>query len=227
MKTQPLKLVQVNQNIPFTTTLAVANGCDLEHASVIKLVRKYLEDFQEFGPCRFQIAQGEKLAQGGFARSTEYAELNEDQATYLITLFRNTPIVRQFKITLVKEFRRALKTIETLLNDPARKAAIQYKRDTAKTMTDMLMFVRETQSKATSPKHYSNEHLFCNRALTGSYKALDESDLDEYDAKLLAAIRIHNSMLMTRNLPQPERKESMDKFVTEYRQKNPRLSLVG
>jgi hypothetical protein len=51
---------------------------------------------------------------GGIA--LEYAELNEDQATYLITLFRNSDVVRKFKIQLVKAFRKALNEIDRLRN---------------------------------------------------------------------------------------------------------------
>lgn len=38
-----------------TTSLALAEGTQNEHASVIKLVRTYLPDLEVFGPCRFEI----------------------------------------------------------------------------------------------------------------------------------------------------------------------------
>lgn len=34
---------------PVTTTLAIAEGTELDHATVIKLVRTYLADLEEFG----------------------------------------------------------------------------------------------------------------------------------------------------------------------------------
>jgi len=84
-----------------TNSLALANGTDNDHASILKLVRNYqsdieefggvgfeiqsfetqggvknLGDFQEFGPLGFEIQKGAPLQQGGFAKPTEYATLN-------------------------------------------------------------------------------------------------------------------------------------------------------
>lgn len=87
-----------------TTTLAIAKGCKVDHASVIKLVRTYQDDLQEFGPIGFEIQKGSSLPQGGFAKATEYAVLNEQQSTLIMTYMRNGPIVREFKKILVKAF---------------------------------------------------------------------------------------------------------------------------
>jgi phage regulator Rha-like protein len=94
-----------------TTSLLVANGCDnRSHESTLKLIRKYRSDFEELGFLRFEI-QEKRGTQGA---STEYCLLNEDQATLLITYFKNTPTVRRFKLKLVKEFRAALNEIQRL-----------------------------------------------------------------------------------------------------------------
>jgi phage antirepressor YoqD-like protein len=87
-----------------TTTFAIAAGCEVDHASVIKLVRTYRADLEEFGPFGFEIQKGSSLPQGGFAKATEYAVLNEQQSTLIMTYMRNGPIVREFKKRLVKEF---------------------------------------------------------------------------------------------------------------------------
>lgn len=103
--------INVNQNLVsihgdelVTTSLAIAEGTELDHASVIKLVRNYQNDLEEFGPLGFEIQKGQSLPQGGFAKSTEYALLNEQQSTLLITYMRNSEIVRTFKKRLVKAF---------------------------------------------------------------------------------------------------------------------------
>lgn len=98
------ELVLLHHNEPMTTSLAIADGTENSHESVIKLVRKYVEDLQEFGPFGFEIQKGCPLPQGGYAKSTEFAYLNEPQATLLITYLRNTDTVRRFKIALVKAF---------------------------------------------------------------------------------------------------------------------------
>lgn len=59
------KLVDVHHDQPFTNTLVIAEGVELEHASVIKLVRKFKTDFEEFGPCRFQIDMATRKQGGG------------------------------------------------------------------------------------------------------------------------------------------------------------------
>ena len=84
------ELVHVSHGQVFTDSLVIAENCELEHKNVIAIIRKYKCDFEEFSPLAFQTRKGIKLSTGGFAKSTEYAELTEDQATYLMTLFRNT-----------------------------------------------------------------------------------------------------------------------------------------
>jgi hypothetical protein len=50
------------------------------------------------------MRKGKALPQGGFAKATEVALLNEPQATFLLTLMRNSEIVVKFKLALVKAF---------------------------------------------------------------------------------------------------------------------------
>jgi phage regulator Rha-like protein len=84
-----------------TTTLAISAGTANTHESVIKLVRAYQEDLEEFGGVRFEI---EPFETAGGQQKREIALLNEDQATLLITYMRNNVIVRKFKIALVRSF---------------------------------------------------------------------------------------------------------------------------
>lgn len=103
-KFNPVKLVDVKDSKPYTTTLQIAIGLGLQHASVIKLVRTYRPDFADLSPIRFEIRKGEPLQHGGYAKATEYAVLDEQQATFLMTLMRNSPRVIEFKKALVKAF---------------------------------------------------------------------------------------------------------------------------
>ena len=96
-------LVIMRAGAPITTTLAMALGTENEHASVIGLVRKHLKDFEEFGLVRFEIEPKAAGKRGG--GDIEFAILNEDQATLLITYMRNSPLIRGFKIRLIKAFR--------------------------------------------------------------------------------------------------------------------------
>lgn len=216
-------LVHIHHNKPFTDSLVIADGVGLKHAVVIKTIRKYESDFSEFSKLVFKT---DLNTQG---KPTEYAELTEDQATYLITLFRNSDKVREFKIMLVKEFRKAIteiRRLEKLLNDPTRQQAVIEKRKAGSAMCEGLQFVRELLGKETDAVKYGNEYKFCWRALTGKWEKQDESTLDAYDLRLLEKIRNHNTVLIALHPAQKDRKKLLDDFVMTYRAKYPRLQLV-
>ena len=61
--------------------LTIAGLVENEHQAVIKLVRCYLPDFQEFGFLGFEIREN----RGTQGAPTEYAILSEDQAYLLLT----------------------------------------------------------------------------------------------------------------------------------------------
>ncbi len=92
-------LVTTDGNKAFTTTLIIAEGVQTDHRSVFRLLKTYEEDLNDLDLSRFEIA---KVSTKG--RSTEYAKLSEIQATFLITLMKNTKKVVQFKKQLTKEF---------------------------------------------------------------------------------------------------------------------------
>ncbi|WP_412479914.1 Rha family transcriptional regulator [Azonexus sp. IMCC34839] len=82
----------------------IAYGLGQQHASVIKLVRKHQSSFEEFGSLRFEIRVKRADRRGG--EPTEYAMLNEHQASLLISFMRNSPKVIEFKVALIREFFR-------------------------------------------------------------------------------------------------------------------------
>lgn len=102
-----IKLVEVQKGEPTTTTLQIALGLGIQHASVIKIVRTYLQDIQEFGRVKFESSYDYGgLANSGFeirnsnqGRHTRYAVLSEQQSYFLMTLMRNSPKVVDFKST--------------------------------------------------------------------------------------------------------------------------------
>lgn len=101
------ELVFSRDGIAVTTSLLVAKGVQVEHRAVLQLIRKYIPDFETFGSLIFETVKGKALPQGGFAKSTEIAILNEQQATLLVTYCKNTEVVRKFKVALVKAFYEA------------------------------------------------------------------------------------------------------------------------
>lgn len=95
-------IVLIENGQAVTSSLTIADGVGNPHASVIRLIRDNLEDLQEFGLVGFQIQPRPAGQHGG--GDVEYALLNEQQATLLMTYMRNNPVVREFKKRLVKAF---------------------------------------------------------------------------------------------------------------------------
>lgn len=69
-----MKLVAMNGNEPTTTSLIIAEGTENQHASVLRLVRENLEDFEEFGRVGFEI-QTFETAGGPQNRTIAVAEM--------------------------------------------------------------------------------------------------------------------------------------------------------
>ena len=95
---QLISLASIQGGVPVTTSLILASGTDNEHASLIKLIRSYRDDLEEFGQVRFEIEPGYNNCE------VEFAILNEQQATLILTYMRNSEIVRGFKKALVRAF---------------------------------------------------------------------------------------------------------------------------
>lgn len=97
-----MELVIVNNGMAVTTSLAIADGTEVQHKAVIQLVRAYLHDLEEFGLVTFEMRP--RLAGQHGGGDVEFAHLNEQQSTLLLTYMRNSDIVRHFKKRLVRAF---------------------------------------------------------------------------------------------------------------------------
>ena len=93
-------LVIVNGCDVFTDSLVIADGTGNAHRSVLKLINKHSEYFNEFGELTYHLKWSDNSRKGQIS----VCNLNETQATFLITLFGNSPIVVKFKMELVKQF---------------------------------------------------------------------------------------------------------------------------
>lgn len=95
------KLVILKNHDIFTNSLVIAKGTDNKHNSITRVIRKFKDDFEDFGKVRFLDLKS-KNPQGG--RTIKIYLLNEQQATLLMTYLKNTEVVRKFKKELVKQF---------------------------------------------------------------------------------------------------------------------------
>ena len=93
-------IVSVINGEPLASTEVIARGFNVPHRNVIGLVRAHSGTLAEFGVIATQLRFNPR------GKPTEFALLNERQATLVMTMLRNTPQVLQFKVALVREFYR-------------------------------------------------------------------------------------------------------------------------
>jgi len=107
-------IVSIINGEALTTSLAIAEGVGNPHKAVIQLIRQNIGDIEDFGPLAFEMRVVNR-PQGGGAKQ-EYALLNEQQATLLMTYMRNSEVVKKFKKQLVRSFYELAKKKEVPQN---------------------------------------------------------------------------------------------------------------
>lgn len=157
-------LVKLENNKPVTTSLIIAKGVEKDHHSIIKLIRRYEKDLKEFGTFRLEVQKSK-------GRPLEYALLNEEQTTFLITLMRNNKVVIEFKKKLVKEFYKMKNILSDVL---ARQQNEEWKeiresgKITRKYQTDVIKSFVEyatEQGSKNAKMYYANITNMENKAL--------------------------------------------------------------
>lgn len=110
-------LVTITDGQAVTTTLAIAEGTDTQHKNVLELVRTYKADLEEFGLVAFETRPRPAGQHGG--ADVEFATLNEQHCTLLLTYMRNSDVVRGFKKRLVKAFFEMARQLVAPAIDPS------------------------------------------------------------------------------------------------------------
>lgn len=85
------------------SSLDVAFHTGTQHKNVLELVGTHLDSLEEYGTVAFETRPFETA---GGTQVSRIAHLSEPQSTLLITFMRNSPVVVEFKKTLVREFYR-------------------------------------------------------------------------------------------------------------------------
>lgn len=93
-------IIEMHNNIPVVDSRILAKGFNTEHRSIRRLIETHIEAFNRFGFHGFEIQRTEK------GRNERFCYLDEKQATFLISLMRNSVVVVDFKERLVNEFYR-------------------------------------------------------------------------------------------------------------------------
>ena len=231
------ELVIRENNQAFTTSLIIAENCPTErkgvefkrtNTSILQLIKKYESEFNELGQVKFQILPAYQGAE------KQVALLNEDHATFLITLFTNTKKVVAFKLKLVKEFRKLLNEIDKLYHEPERTLAIKDKRSSHNPMMDAMIEHRADQGKEMRDDIYMTENKLCNfivvHRFIGVCKIGGEDGLTNYEVEMLGQVRKRNEAYILAGLDYQIRKIKLIDFGKKYREKytdpKPRQSLL-
>lgn len=146
-------LVFLKSNQPVTTSLIIADGTGNQHESIIRLINEHKAHFERWGQVRFSDLKSGN-SQGG--RPTKVAYLNEQQATFLITLLRNNDVVLEFKSELVDRF---YKMREILLNQQNEQWR-ELRNATKISFKDLTPVIRELHEWATAHGCKVSEKVF-------------------------------------------------------------------
>ncbi len=87
--------------VPFTTSKVIAEMAGIEHRKIKTAIRKHQADMESFGILAPYEPSNQQRGRG---QPEVIYRLNEEQATFLMTLLKNTPIVVAFKKELVRQF---------------------------------------------------------------------------------------------------------------------------
>jgi phage regulator Rha-like protein len=120
-----IQIVTVNESLVVDSRL-IAQELGIEHASLLKTIKKYLDRLGRKEPVKFEI-DVVKRPQGG-TYEISYCYLNEYQATLLMTFSRNTEQVLDCKEKLVEGFEKAKQLIKEVIpaqNDRIRELEMQ------------------------------------------------------------------------------------------------------
>lgn len=158
------ELIILKNNDVFTTSLVIAEGTNVKHKNIKELVSKYENDLKDFGKVRVLNAT---LDTNGGTQKTSYYLLNEQQATFLMTLLRNTKVVVEFKKELVKQFyqmRQILLEKQTALWQNTRIEAKANRLRETDEIKALVAYAKENGSK-NAEKYYITFSNLANKAV--------------------------------------------------------------
>ena len=165
---------------PYTTSEIIAECAEVQHHTIMRLIRENKADFEELGILGFKI---HKLDTRGQPKKSYI--LNEQQATLLITYLKNTETVRQFKLNLVKAFfemREELSKfrLQRALEKPKRKTL----HDSIETWPNAPKHAHSTMNNLLlkAVTDMNAKQLMASRGGTNDIDSLTSDELEQYQA---------------------------------------------
>lgn len=181
------ELVELKGNEVFTNSKVIAEGTNNQHESVSAIIQKYWNDIREFGKIEFSDFKSGN-PKGGRPERIYY--LNEEQATFVITLLRNSKAVVKFKKELVRQFyamrRFILEKQSKMWNDTriANKENRLKETDVIKLLVD---YAKEQGSTRFDKLYMTYTNLTGLVSMEFTYKQIQQMINDRYVKKLVTA----------------------------------------
>lgn len=207
------ELVELKGNEVFTNSKVIAEGTQNQHESVVAIIRKYESDIREFGKINYS-----DLKSGKRGQPERIYYLNEEQATFLITLMRNSKIVVKFKKELVRQFyamRRFLLEKQTRLWSDTRIANKQNRLKETDVIKLLVEYAKE-QGSTHSDKLYMTYTRLAKTIIGGKRDNISASELNNLtlvESIILQTIRIDMSMDMNYKDIYKDCKERIERFA--------------
>lgn len=190
------ELVELKGNDVFTNSKVIADGTNNQHESVVAIIRKYEKDILDFGNIDFS-----DLKSGKRGQPERVYYLNEEQATFVITLLRNSKIVVKFKKELVRQFyamRRFILEKQSKLWGETRIANKENRLKETDVIKLLVDYAKE-QGSTHSDKLYVTYTKLAKSVIGGNRYNITVSDLNNLtlvESIILQTIRIDMSMGM-------------------------------
>ncbi len=193
------------------SSFSLASELGIEHPSLIKVIKQYKTDFEEFGIIGFEIR---KLNRRG--RPAKFVYLNEDQSYFALTLSDNTINSVRLKKKLTKEFSAYRKIAKRQASDKwierRTEAAIEYR-----VMSSTLQEKRKLEGKATKHFHYANEAKLVNFAMIGEFSGINRKMLSQSELHILTQLEIKNAVMIGAGLDRKTRKATLVDYNGELK----------
>lgn len=205
------ELIKVRQNEIFTTSKIIAEGTNNQHHAIREIIKKYSNEISEFGT----LLISNEESSGG--RPMEVFLLNEEQATFVITLLRNSSTVVKFKKELVRQFYQMRKFILEKQSEEW-KASRQFNKTTRMRETEVIKLLAnyaKEQGSTHSDKLYMTYTKLAKTVVDGDRNTIDIANLNTLtlvENIILQTIRIDMSMDMNYKDIYKDCKDRVERF---------------
>lgn len=209
------ELVEVRKDDIFTNSKVIAEGTGNQHHAVQQIIQKYEEDISDFGQVAFEM-RAVKYDRG--TNQEKVYLLNEEQATFVITLLRNSKVVVKFKKELVRQFyvmRRFLIEKQSKLWNDTRLACKENRLKETDVIKLLAEYAKE-QGSSHSDKLYLIYTKLANSVVSGKRDDLTVSELNTLtlvESIIKQTIEIDMSMGMNYKDIYQDCKDRIEKFA--------------